>query len=1762
MGTNLLVYEVDSTTNCYDLTRVVANATYDPRGRGWYIAAKASGSPGWGDGVYADFTTGNLVISSTHPMYMLDSSTGKPSTTLIGVGIADCELKAISSQLSQLPWGKTGEAYVIEYVVNASNGKHEFMVGQSDGIVFDRTTGLRLSPDEASSSVIKDSYKYLNENYQVAGTYGGTKIDSKRVTVTGDVIAGTGMVAMTPFTDTTGTLAWQAIVAIPIDDYYSFIIECMVITAVLTIVMVCLCVRMIVLPYRFSKKNKIITDAVGEKLSGQLMRCILGCIAVGVVLWVLWLVYTKLETDVAVKQTLNATVSYTAANLTWRWEEYPLIDYETIMAYTIGALPLGTVPAVDGSNGLALDKHLTNRLQVSGTMAGIFIGFANGDLVGMQYECKYNSSSTCTNNTYQTSVLRSAAATNSSYYTYNTTSDTSGTSYVRDTTKVRSVGSIYSATGRPWYLLALKQAKLTNPRYGSPVVTAVYLLEETVLISIAQAFYDSSGNSVGVVEVDVDYLFLSNLLKSSLPSEESQSALVQNLGEMLASSDLVTQLPSSDGGFGRLNVTNSPMARIQAFGIEIYAINGSLSDGQNDTTLHGEFIEVGNSAATYETPYTFLAEKLETWTLLLTYEREIYFGDLDTGTEKNFVIIVFAFTAVGYISSKLVGMSIAHMAKEQKKLMKKYNFVPKTKEELMREKAVEHATGLVMTLTKASPEVMAQSMALMKDATELEAEISEHCRYREALSPGEIDILALSVRLDKTAAMKLSKLDHAGEDPDARMVLFYFLEAHLERMIEKWKVDPNDIVAMDAKLKAKAVELVKIAEKGLPVLPALTIEATFGEGSRQYQMYRFANASATRMVLYIFMLVFIASAFFRDRTAKSTMSFLCLIPYTMDTAFLAYIDHYTDHPRMSKETLIPIIMNVVLWTTTLITASSSSLAEERGVVLLEDFFRPWMLLAKSAELTDALKLLGKCLFEARNIFFYLFTVVAISAIMVNLIFYKKFDVDNGETVDTFLEAFVYMFIFLTSGENWDVLVYQGYRAGTSSSLLWVLLSMFGIFALMSMVIATFETTYSMFRYELDMFRIANEAIANHVAFQCLSWHLPLQKATEALKEEENCTDFYKELANSRLEDFVHDFMGVDHFDVDERINPLLLLPGATKGQNYANPAQMDHARSIQAALKVMTVLQDVDDNLSVTLEEFADALIAAKCAKCLRHDVLLASEAMVLRAAVLMNATQKALESCPPWERAMKARLGVVLENQERRMKEVSKVHKKTEAVVKDMVGITPKFSLDQLDVVMVIAMLFHGFWLSLWGSANQDLIKSIGVLFAVIYVAEVGLRVWCVGGLHAFANDRRGTNYQFQNVFMLCLAIIGTSAQVLFYVLPSMYGPLCQGLAALQLWRILAVAANFRQITHSFFLGLKPVQLFIVLLLLVMFTYSVLAHYFFHHVENEDGTLAFTSLFDSVLAMHQVFIGEGWHGVMDEAVGKTNKALIWFFASYVLLVGVLFSNLFVGILLNMFQMGERLAAKPGGRVELALSAFCPDYEEESDELNTLLLNMGHVAEVMHFPAEFFHEHVTTQFKDQIDQRQGILDWASHLIVQGFHRIMRNKRQEQLHGFEATVPKGFTTFAIRAAILDGHRQNGMHSAHPITRDETLTSIIQMGCERLGLSKKYTTYIMERLLGRRQSYLRLFQQKKLSKEAAAQYDGIADPQKVPLEFTGVLLVFYQLLFACLEHYGEMKPSSDAIRRAASEGMNTTSEPEGVEPPTEKPPPKKLGGFKKV
>ena len=56
----------------------------------------------------------------------------------------------------------------------------------------------------------------------------------------------------------------------------------------------------------------------------------------------------------------------------------------------------------------------------------------------------------------------------------------------------------------------------------------------------------------------------------------------------------------------------------------------------------------------------------------------------------------------------------------------------------------------------------------------------------------------------------------------------------------------------------------------------------------------------------------------------------------------------------------------------------------------------------------------------------------------------------------FFGAFVTFFIFLTSGENWDSIVYMAYANSLAYAFFFLPLVGVGIFLLMSMLIATFE----------------------------------------------------------------------------------------------------------------------------------------------------------------------------------------------------------------------------------------------------------------------------------------------------------------------------------------------------------------------------------------------------------------------------------------------------------------------------------------------------------------------------------------------------------------------------------------------------------------------------------------------------------------------------------------------------------------------------------
>lgn len=85
---------------------------------------------------------------------------------------------------------------------------------------------------------------------------------------------------------------------------------------------------------------------------------------------------------------------------------------------------------------------------------------------------------------------------------------------------------------------------------------------------------------------------------------------------------------------------------------------------------------------------------------------------------------------------------------------------------------------------------------------------------------------------------------------------------------------------------------------------------------------------------------------------------------------------------------------------------------------------PLLLLTNHDGMRTATDVILRALVSAATVFYLLFFTVAISAIMLNLFFMGEFEGDSakqlGSNADNFLEAWVSMFVFLSSAENYEV----------------------------------------------------------------------------------------------------------------------------------------------------------------------------------------------------------------------------------------------------------------------------------------------------------------------------------------------------------------------------------------------------------------------------------------------------------------------------------------------------------------------------------------------------------------------------------------------------------------------------------------------------------------------------------------------------------------------------------------------------------------------
>jgi len=123
--------------------------------------------------------------------------------------------------------------------------------------------------------------------------------------------------------------------------------------------------------------------------------------------------------------------------------------------------------------------------------------------------------------------------------------------------------------------------------------------------------------------------------------------------------------------------------------------------------------------------------------------------------------------------------------------------------------------------------------------------------------------------------------------------------------------------------------------------------------------------------------------------------------------------------------------------------------------------------------------------------------------------------------------------------------------------------------------------------------------------------------------------------------------------------------------------------------------------------------------------------------------------------------------------------------------------------------------------------------------------------------------------------------------------------LMAISTLRLVTLVEELNELVFSLTKGLELLSNYVALLASVIYLFGVSAVYVFGERVPE----YFGDFYLAAVTLFQLLVGEGWHEIMYSAVQVTNRMAAWFFCAYMFLVCIIFTQLFVGIIIEMFQM-------------------------------------------------------------------------------------------------------------------------------------------------------------------------------------------------------------------------------------------------------------------
>eukprot|EP00656_Telonema_subtile_P052056 TRINITY_DN7148_c0_g2_i1.p1 TRINITY_DN7148_c0_g2~~TRINITY_DN7148_c0_g2_i1.p1 ORF type:complete len:576 (-),score=141.01 TRINITY_DN7148_c0_g2_i1:230-1957(-) len=153
----------------------------------------------------------------------------------------------------------------------------------------------------------------------------------------------------------------------------------------------------------------------------------------------------------------------------------------------------------------------------------------------------------------------------------------------------------------------------------------------------------------------------------------------------------------------------------------------------------------------------------------------------------------------------------------------------------------------------------------------------------------------------------------------------------------------------------------------------------------------------------------------------------------------------------------------------------------------------------------------------------------------------------------------------------------------------------------------------------------------------------------------------------------------------------------------------------------------------------------------------------------------------------------------------------------------------------------------------------------------------------------------------------------------------------------LLTITQNekFGRMMHTFSLAVSACFPLVVSLFVLMLLYAIASTDMFGGGPKEDGIELFGTYTNSLTTCFRLFVGEGWHNIMYSTSDATTEASRFWFCSYIFLVGMLGGELFVGVIISLYNDVEQISSP---RVFAVLEPVFREFSPE--ERDTLIQDM------------------------------------------------------------------------------------------------------------------------------------------------------------------------------------------------------------------------------